>query len=145
MSRSELSSIKEMCSRFLRDTVPEYVSDAAKYILSDNGVQKINIQEGETWEVQGTIQGEGFQVYTPSLLFSLTGQAVTSRCNCEDSFSGICRHVAALTMHFMEDLRREQGGSEDAPPPAVDWKRSFRSFFSADVEPEPGRYYLIFR
>ncbi|MDR2056548.1 MAG: DEAD/DEAH box helicase [Desulfovibrio sp.] len=145
MSRSELSSINEMCSRFLRDTVPEYVSDAAKYTLSDSGVQKINIQEGDTWEVQGTIQGEDLQVYTPSLHFSLTGRAVTSRCNCEDSFSGICRHVAALAMHFMEDLRREQGGPEEAPAPAVDWKRSFRSFFSADMEPEPGRYYLIFR
>ncbi|MDR2573663.1 MAG: DEAD/DEAH box helicase [Desulfovibrio sp.] len=145
MSRSELSSITEICGRFLHDTVPEYVRDSAKYILSDNGVQKINIQEGEPWEVQGTIQGEDFQVYTPSLQVSLAGQAVTSQCNCEDSFSGICRHVAALAMRFLEDLRRERGESEEAPPPDVDWRRSFRSFFSADMEAEPGRYYLIFR
>jgi non-specific serine/threonine protein kinase len=134
-----------MCSKFLLDTVPEYVQDAAKYILSDNGVQKVNIQEGETWEIQGAIQGEDLQVYMPSLNFSLTSQAVSSQCNCEDSFSGICRHVAALALHFKDDLRREQGMVEDSAAVDMDWKRSFRSFFSADMEPEPGRYYLIFR
>jgi len=30
-------------------------------------------------------------------------------------------------------------------PPAKDWKQSFRSFFSTDMEPEPGKHYLIFR
>ncbi|MDR1777829.1 MAG: DEAD/DEAH box helicase [Desulfovibrio sp.] len=145
MSRSELSSIAEICGRFLADTVPEYVRDAAKYILSGDGVQKINIQEGETWEVQGTIQGEDLQVYTPSLYLSLTGQSVTSHCNCEDSFSGVCRHVAALAIRFQDDLRQEQGGGEEIAAATMDWKRSFRSFFSADMEPDPGRYYLIFR
>ena len=69
MSRSELSSINEMCSRFLRDTVPEYVSDAAKYILSDNGVQKINIQEGETWEVRARSRGKTFRYTLPHCIF----------------------------------------------------------------------------
>lgn len=29
--------------------------------------------------------------------------------------------------------------------PGTDWKQSFRNFFSTDMEPEPGRHYLIFR
>ncbi|MDR3320046.1 MAG: DEAD/DEAH box helicase [Desulfovibrio sp.] len=145
MSRSELDFINEMCSRFLHDAVPEYVRDMAKYILMDNGVQKINIQDGEIWEVQGTIQGEELQLYTPSLHFSLTDNSTTSRCNCEDSFSCVCRHAAALAMRFMEGLRRKQGQSNEAPPVAVDWRRCFRSFFSTTMEAEPGQYYLIFR
>ena len=134
-----------MCQTFLHDSVPEYIRDAAYYILSEGGVQKINIQEGETWDVQGVIQGEDLQVYTPSLSFTITDRSTRHQCNCSDAFSGICRHVGALALRLIEELRKEQGDPEEIPSPVTDWKQSFRNFFSTDMEPEPGRHYLIFR
>lgn len=134
-----------MGQSFLHDCVPEYIRDAAYYILSEGGVQKINIQEGETWDVQGVIQGEDLQVYTPALNFTLTDRSTRHQCNCSDAFTGICRHVAALAMRLVEELRKEQGDAEETPAPVTDWKQSFRTFFSTDMEPEPGRHYLIFR
>ena len=145
MSRSEHSVVREMGQSFLHDCVPEYIRDAAYYILSEGGVQKINIQEGETWDVQGVIQGEDLQVYTPALNFTLTDRSTRHQCNCSDAFTGICRHVAALAMRLVEELRKEQGDAEETPAPVTDWKQSFRTFFSTDMEPEPGRHYLIFR
>ena len=106
MSRSEQSVVREMCQAFLHDSVPEYIRDAAYYILSEGGVQKINIQEGETWDVQGVIQGEDLQVYTPSLSFTITDRSTRHQCNCSDAFSGICRHVAALALRLIEELRK---------------------------------------
>ena len=145
MSRSEQVVITEMCEAFLHDSVPEYIRDTAYPILSEGGVQKINIQEGEPWEVQGLIQGEDLQVYTPSLTFTLSDRSTRHQCNCSDAFTGICRHVAALALRLLEELRKEQGNDEAVPAPVSDWKESFRSFFSTDMEPEPGRHYLIFR
>ena len=146
MSRSEQSVVREMCQSFLHDDVPEYIRDTAYAILSDGGVQKINIQEGDTWEVQGGIQGEDLQVYTPSLSFSITDHSMQHQCNCSDAFTGICRHVAALALRLQEELRKSDD-TNDAPVPAPvkDWKQSFRAFFSTDMEPEAGRHYLIFR
>ena len=145
MSRSEQNVVREMCQAFLHDAVPEYIRDTAYYILSEGGVQKINIQEGETWEAQGVIQGEDLQVYTPSLTFSITDRSTRHQCNCSESFTSTCRHVAALALRLLEELRKEQGDAEEVTPPAKDWKQSFRSFFSTDMEPEPGKHYLIFR
>ena len=145
MSRSEQVVITEMCEAFLHDSVPEYIRDTAYPILSEGGVQKINIQEGDPWEVQGLIQGEDLQVYTPSLTFTLSDRSTRHQCNCSDAFTGICRHVAALALRLLEELRKEQGNDEAVPAPVSDWKESFRSFFSTDMEPEPGRHYLIFR
>lgn len=145
MSRSEQNAVYEMCQAFLHDSVPEYIRDAGYYILSDGGVQKINIQEGETWEIQGVIQGDDLQVYTPSLSFSIGDHSKRHQCNCEDSFSGVCKHVAALALRLGDELRKEQGHNEDAPAPSIDWRQSFRSFFSTEMDPEPGKHYLIFR
>lgn len=145
MSRSEHSAAREMCQSFLRDSVPEYIRDAAGHIVSDGGIQKMNIQEGESWHVQAVIQGDDLQVYNPSLDFSLTDGSMRHQCNCSDAFTGICRHVAALAMRLEEELRKEQGEAVDTAPPVLDWKQGFHSFFSTDAEPEAGRHYLIFR
>lgn len=145
MSRSEHSVILEISQAFLHDRIPEYIRDAGSYILSDSGVQKIHIQEGETWEVTGNIQGDDFQVYTPQLTFSIFDHSVKSLCNCSDAFTGICSHVAALTMHLVDELRKEEGQETDDHNPAVDWKQSFRGFFSTSMEPEAGKHYLVFR
>lgn len=144
MSKAEQSLVRDLCQSFINDSVPEYIRDAAYYILSENGVQKINIQEGETWEAQGVIQGEDLQVYMPSLSFSLSEKSTRHQCNCSDAFTGICRHVAALALRLLEDLRKEQGEVEEAAPPQVDWKQSFRKFFSPEMDPEAGHHYLIF-
>ena len=104
MSRSEQNVVREMCQAFLHDAVPEYIRDTAYYILSEGGVQKINIQEGETWEAQGVIQGEDLQVYTPSLTFSITDRSTRHQCNCSESFTSTCRHVAALALRLLEEL-----------------------------------------
>lgn len=95
--------------------------------------------------MQGVIQGEDLQVYTPSLSFTITDRSTRHQCNCSDAFTGICRHVAALALRLVEELRKEQGDPEETPLPGTDWKQSFRNFFSTDMEPEPGRHYLIFR
>ncbi|MDE5833315.1 MAG: DEAD/DEAH box helicase [Desulfovibrio sp.] len=145
MSRSEHNVVREMCHNFLRDNIPEYIRDSAYNIINEGGAQKIDIQEGETWEVGGVIQGEDMQVYKPSLSFTLTDRSARHQCNCSDAFTGVCRHVAAVALRLLEELRKEQGETEEAQPPVVDWKQSFRSFFSASMEPEPGRHYLIFR
>ena len=145
MSRSEQNVILEICQTFLKDNVPEYIRDAAYYIHSEGEVQKINIQEGETWEVQGLIQGEDLQIYTPSLTLTITDRTTRHMCNCSDAFTGICRHVTALALRLAEELRKEQGDPEETPPPATDWKQSFRNFFSTEMEPEAGHHYLIFR
>ena len=128
MSRSEQSVVREMCRTFLHDSVPEYIRDAAYYI-SPGEVQKINIQEGETWDVQGVIQGGDLRVYTPSLSFTITDHGTRHQCNCSDAFTGICRHNGGLALRLVEELRKEQGDPEDTPPPSTDWKQSFRNFF----------------
>lgn len=142
MSRSEHGVVSEICQKFLHDNVPEYIRDSAVQLA---GAQKLHIQEGETWQVRGTLQGEDLQVFNPSLEITLTDQAFRHQCNCSDAFGGVCRHVAALTMRLIEELRQEQGGSAAIGAPVADWKQSFHSFFSTAMEPEPGKHYLIFR
>ena len=117
MSRAEQTIVNELCQAFLNEKVPEYIRDVAYYILSENGVQKINIQEGNTWEVQGVIQGEDLQVYNPSLTFSLAEHSTRHHCNCSDAFTGICRHVAALGLRLVEELRKDQDEPVDLPAP----------------------------
>ncbi len=145
MSRSEHGAVREMCQTFLHDSVPEYIRESAYNILTEGGVQKLHIQEGESWHVQAAIQGEDLQVYNPSLDLTLTDRSVRHQCNCSDAFSGLCRHVGALALRLIEELRKEQGETVETAPPAADWKQSFHNFFSTSMEPEPGRHYLIFR
>ncbi|MDR2851114.1 MAG: DEAD/DEAH box helicase [Desulfovibrio sp.] len=145
MKRSHQMAVCELCRTFLHDSVSEYIRDAAQYSLSENGVQKFTVREDETWEVQGSIQGEDLRVYTPTLHFTLADNTVRFHCDCSDALSGICRHATSLALYFVENMRKEQGIDEDAISVVKDWKQSFRSFFSSAVEPEPGRHYLVFR
>ena len=145
MSRSEHSVILELSQTFLREKVPEYIRDAGSYILSEAGMQKMHIQEGETWEVSGSIQGDDFQLYAPRLTFSIFDRSVKPECNCSDAFTGICRHVAALALHLVDELHKEQGHESENHTPVTDWRQAFLGFFSASVEPEAGKHYLVFR
>ena len=147
MTRTEKNAIRELNTAFQVDSIPEYIRDAAYYILSENGVQRINInQEGDHWIVQCVIQGDDFQVYTPTLSFCLIDKNTQAHCNCADAFSGVCRHIAAASLRLTEELRSENDlDVSEAPALFTDWKQSFRSFFSTEMEPETGRHYLIFR
>lgn len=145
MSRSEHGVVREMCQTFLHESVPEYIRDTAYNFLAEGGALKLHIQEGENWHVHGTLQGEDLQVYNPSLELTIIDRSVKHQCNCSDAFTGICGHVAALALRLIEELRKEQGEAVEAVTPAADWKQSFHNFFSATMEPEAGRHYLIFR
>ena len=81
MRRSEQTAVYEICQKFLHEHIPEYVRDVALELISDNGIQKIDIQEGENWKVRGVIQGEDFQVYTPTLEFSFADMQIRQQCN----------------------------------------------------------------
>lgn len=145
MTRSEKNAVRTLINTFVQDSIPEYIRDSAQYILSDGGVQKVNIaREEPDWKMSGVIQSDDFQVYTPSISLNLEEKTIHHRCNCSEAFTGVCRHVAALSLQMQADLR-EHDACEDAPGPRSDWKQSFRSFFSTGMEPEPGRHYLILR
>ncbi|MBQ7457195.1 MAG: DEAD/DEAH box helicase [Desulfovibrio sp.] len=146
MRRSEQNAVYEICQKFLQEHIPEYVRDIALELIADNYMQKIDIQEGETWEVRGVIQGEDFQVYTPTLQFSFVDQQVRHQCNCQEAFSGSCAHVAALMLKLLEDMREDDTRlEEESMTPVKEWKQTFHSFFAQEMEPETGRHYLIFR
>ena len=145
MSRSENNVILELSQSFLHDKVPEYIRDAGSFILSEAGMQKMHIEEGETWSVSGNIQGDDFQLYTPRLTFSISDRSVKPECNCSDAFTGVCRHVAALALHLVDELRKEEGHETENHVHVTDWRQAFLGYFSSAVEPEAGKHYLVFR
>ncbi len=131
---------------FLKDSVPEYIRDAGQDILLAGGVQKLTLhREGEVWEAEGVVQGEDFQNYAPRLLINISENSLSHLCNCHEAFSGVCRHVAAAAIRLQADLDKDYGAPQEPPRPRVDWRQSFRNFFSGSLEPEVGRHYLIFR
>ena len=101
MSRSEQSVVREMCQTFLHDSVPEYIRDSAYYILSEGEVQKINIQEGETWDVQilkvsaSAVYGKGVELKKASPARTVPDCPVFGKC-------GGCD---LLHMSYEEELR----------------------------------------
>ncbi len=145
MTRAEKNAVRTLVQNFMQESIPEYIRDSGQYILSENGLQRMNINhEGNLWKVEGTVQGDDLQVYTPNLLISLDDYTTKANCNCSESFTSVCRHTAAVTLQLLTDLRDDDSQEESAPQKA-EWKQSFRSFFSTEMEPEAGRHYLIFR
>lgn len=144
MSNHVDERVQRILHTFLSDNIPEHIRDGAQYLIADGGIQKIDIRrEEDSWDVEGQIQGDDFQTYTSELGINLEHGAVHSYCNCQDSFSGICRHVAATALGLLAkfDVKRET----ESQPAKSEWKQSFRYFFSTALEPEPGHHYLIFR
>lgn len=136
---------KQILSAFLKDSVPEYILDSSQTIVSGGGVQKLSTnQNGPVLEAEAQIQGDDFQVYATELSVNLESEAVTFYCNCEEAYMGTCRHVGAVALKVLASLN--QGGQDEAPaPPKAEWRQSFRTFFSTEVEPEPGKHYLVYR
>ncbi len=144
MSHSDEARIHRIVHNFLSDNIPEHIRDGAQYLIADGGIQKIDIRrDEESWDVEGQIQGDDFQTYSSELGINLDQGTVHSYCNCQDSFSGICRHVAATALGLLSklDVKREV----ETQPIKSEWKQSFRYFFSTDLEPEPGHHYFIYR
>lgn len=138
--------IKRILQEFIHDSVPEYIVDAARDLMSESGVQKLALKKDESfWEVEGGIQGEDFQIYSPRLTLSLREENASYHCNCPDSFSGACKHVAATALKLLGSLEVKQESAEHQIRPRTDWRQAFRSFFSTEIDPEAGRHYLILR
>ena len=138
--------VKSILQEFTKDSIPEYIVDAAHELIGESGVQKLALKKDESfWEVEGSIQGEDFQIYSPKLTISLREENVSYHCNCPDSFSGACRHVAATALKLQSSLEVRQDTVEQRVKPRTDWRQTFRFFFSTEIEPEAGKHYLILR
>ncbi len=137
--------IKNILQEFIKDSIPEYILDISREIIADGGMQKLALnKQPMQWEVEGSIQGEDFQIYAPKLDISLREHSVAPSCNCQDCFSGACRHVGATALKLLSTLD-SHSQSEEAFRPRADWRQTFRAFFSTEIEPEAGRHYLILR
>ncbi len=144
MPNSVEARVQHILHNFLSDNIPEHIRDGAQYLIADGGIQKIDIRrDEESWDVEGQIQGDDFQTYASELGINLDHGSVHSYCNCQDSFSGICRHVAATALGLLSklDVKHEA----EPQPIKSEWKQSFRYFFSTALEPEPGHHYFIYR
>ncbi|MDR0339099.1 MAG: DEAD/DEAH box helicase [Desulfovibrio sp.] len=140
------SLIRNMLQEFVTDAIPEYIVESARTLVAESGVQKLSLKKDNAfWEVEGNVQGDDFQNYSPKLTLALNEQSTSYLCNCPDSFSGACRHVAAAALKLLDSLEVRQKEPGESDKPRTDWRQTFRSFFSAEIEPEAGRHYLILR
>ncbi len=145
METSDQSRAISALREFMSDAVPEYIQESARPLL-DGGVQKLSIKKSESyWDVEGSVQGEALQMYSPKLSISLNDGQITPLCNCSDSFSSVCPHVAAITLKLMGSLEAPEDGAEASVSPRTEWRQTFRPFFGTEIDPESGRHYLIFR
>ncbi len=147
MSQAAEHTVAALLREFLADTVPDYVLSNAQ-ALAVSGVQKLSLkQDPAYWEVDGSVLGEeALQTYSPKISIALNEGSVNPLCNCSDSFSGICPHIAAVAIKLLSTL--ESSDTADAAPAAqrsTEWRQTFRSFFGTEIEAEAGKHYLIFR
>ncbi len=145
-NKSEEGQVRDLLHTFIADSVPEYILEGAHQIVGHGGVQKLSLKKGEHfWEVNGNIQGEDFQVYSPEVSLNLKDNRISYYCNCPDSFSGVCRHVGATALKFLTSLESGDDDKETPTKPRKEWRQSFRNFFATEHEPEPGRHYILYR
>jgi non-specific serine/threonine protein kinase len=144
MSHAEDQIVRSLIKEFVNENIPEHILEGAHSILSNDGVQKVDIKKRENyWDIEGHIQGDDFQIYNSEIGLNLGDHAVNYFCNCQDSFSGVCRHIGATMLKLGSSL--DVGKTEELPKTRTDWHQSFRSYFGTQPEPEPGEHYLIFR
>ncbi len=141
----ETLAIKSILDEYIKESIPEYILDSAKNILTESRVQKLSINKGtDFWETEASIQGEDLQYYSPKVTLSLNERTVSSECNCSDSFLGACTHVAAAVLKLLSSIE-ERPATEAPHVQKTDWRQAFRSFFRTEIEPEAGKHYLIMR
>jgi len=144
MKDQEEHRVKTLLSEYINDNIPEYILEGAKAIVLDERIQKLDILKNEfSWDIEGQIQGDDFQVYNSEIGINLDQGSVNVYCNCAEAFSGACKHAAAVLLKVSEQLSDDQ--DEDLVKPKTDWKQNFRIFFSTELEPEAGQHYLIYR
>ncbi len=119
-----------MGQSFLHDCVPEYIRDAAYYILSEGRCAKINIQEGETWDVQGVIQGRTFRSILPAPEFH---PYRPQHAPPVQLLRRLHRHLPPCGRPghapLAEELRKEQGDAEETPAPVTGLEAEFPHIF----------------
>ncbi len=144
MSNQEEMRVRTLLTEYIADTIPEYILESAQAIVSEGRVQKLNIHKSEySWEIEGHIQGDDFQVYNSEIGINLEQGTINSYCNCSEAFTGACKHAAATLLKLRESL--SDNPDEEITKPMTDWKQNFRSFFSTELEPEAGQHYIIYR
>ena len=137
MPIADETRVREILSRFTRETIPDYIIENAEALLEAGGVQKLDIQQRDQFlDVDGQVQGDDFQIYTSELGINLADGTINSYCNCPESFSGVCRHVGATAAKLLKSLSTPSKGSE-LPKPRTEWRQTFRGFFSTELEAEP--------
>ncbi|MBQ4132229.1 MAG: SNF2 helicase associated domain-containing protein [Desulfovibrionaceae bacterium] len=148
MAKNHEQLAREILNNFINGVIPEYILDISRMVLDEGCVQKVSLNQSEGyWDVEASVDGDDFQIYTPRLTINLADESVNFLCNCPDSFSGICKHVGAASLKFLASLAG--GQDEEATIPALrpfaDWRQTFRSFFANEIEPEVGKHYLVLR
>ncbi len=142
MTTGEEAQALQAIQRFIRENVPEHIASGAQSLIAENGPPKITLKQLEQhWDIAGQFQGDDFQVYNAELGINLKDATTTYFCNCADSFSGVCHHVAATAQHLVSALQSDN--QEATIKPRTEWRKTFRQFFAMGAEPEPGRQYFI--
>ncbi|MDP3427304.1 MAG: hypothetical protein Q8S17_08000, partial [Humidesulfovibrio sp.] len=96
MPIADENRVRVILTRFVRETIPDYIVENSTAIVESDGVQKLDIKQRDQYlDVDGQVQGDDFQIYTSELGLNLSDGTINSYCNCPDSFSGVCRHVGA--------------------------------------------------
>lgn len=144
MDKTEETRVNEILQDFIADSVPDYILEDSRSILNNGGVVKLSLKKGGShWDIEATVQGEDFQNYAPKLSLNVQDGTVNALCNCQDFFSGPCRHIGAAALKLQASLQTEEEQEPSAPKP--EWRQSFHSFFATELEPESGRHYFVFR
>ncbi|HDQ40221.1 MAG TPA: DEAD/DEAH box helicase [Desulfonatronum sp.] len=142
MTTGEETRALQAAQKFIRESIPEYIASGAQSLIAEHGPPKISLKQlDEHWDVTGQFQGDDFQMYNAELGINLKDATTNFFCNCADSFSGVCHHVAATAMHLVSSLQSDN--QEATAKPRTEWRKTFRQFFAMSAEPEPGRQYFI--
>ena len=129
MPIADETKVREILTRFTRETIPDYIIENATSILEADGVQKLDIQQRDQFlDVDGQVQGEDFQIYTSELGINLADGTINSYCNCPESFSGVCRHVGATALKMLKSLSTDKKKA-NLPRPRTDWRANLPRLF----------------
>ncbi len=146
MNSREETHAKLMLQKFLDNSVPEYILDMAQFTLGESSIGKVNIDTvGENIKFDAAISGEDFQSYHPQISLNLGDKRIEHSCDCMESFSEPCKHIAALSKHLTQTLKStEDNVTPPAPKPPSQWRQNFRSFYSGKLDPETSKHYFLF-
>lgn len=137
----------EIVEEFLSDSLPEYIQEEARVLIS-HGRTRFKIKKDDThWEIQGQVGGEDLQQYTLEAGIDFTPPRINFFCNCSESFSGLCAHIGAVALALRSALLVDENGEGESEPQisGSNWRQIFGTFFTSYLEPESGKHYIVFR